>query len=381
MRIRNRILLFLIFLCGTIAAQTNLVPNPSFEIYSSCPTSFGEIFKAVNWIDPTSSSSDYFDSCNNGNWGVPLNAGGHQNARTGNGYSGIVTFSPSSITREYIQVKLLDTLEIGKQYCLTFYISFGDTSSYATDRLGAVLSSTPITGTQFNVLNYSPQVENPVNSIITNDSTWQKISGIVNATGNELYLTIGNFYNDANTHFIVADTTYLHSAYYYIDDVSIVELSDCIAGQSISMCLNDFVQLGTSPITEVTYSWQPSIGLSDSTIANPIASPLVTTTYTLTQTQCDVVSTANVTVTVRNDCNTPPSLIIPTTLKTNQTFEIIGLEQNSKLEIFDAIGRLIYVSENYQNDFGGYNIAIGIYVVRFTKPNGEIVKQKLCVIK
>ena len=41
------------------------------------------------------------------------------------------------------------------------------------------------------------------------------------------------------------------------------------------------VNIGTSPITGFTYSWTPGLGLSDSTIANPVANPNNTTTYVL----------------------------------------------------------------------------------------------------
>ena len=47
-----------------------------------------------------------------------------------------------------------------------------------------------------------------------------------------------------------------------------------------------------------TYSWSPSYGLSNPNIANPVASPAVTTTYTLTVTNGTCVNTDNVVVTV-----------------------------------------------------------------------------------
>lgn len=43
-------------------------------------------------------------------------------------------------------------------------------------------------------------------------------------------------------------------------------------------------QLGTSPIAGHSYSWSPTTGLNNPNIANPIALPSVTTTYTLTET-------------------------------------------------------------------------------------------------
>jgi gliding motility-associated-like protein len=54
------------------------------------------------------------------------------------------------------------------------------------------------------------------------------------------------------------------------------------AGADQTICSNDSVQIGTTSVSGNTYAWLPSAGLSDSTIAQPNASPAITTTYTLT---------------------------------------------------------------------------------------------------
>ncbi|MFK7982540.1 MAG: PKD domain-containing protein [Saprospiraceae bacterium] len=52
------------------------------------------------------------------------------------------------------------------------------------------------------------------------------------------------------------------------------------AGNDARICAGSATQLNATG--GVTYSWSPSTGLSNSNIANPIANPLVTTTYTVT---------------------------------------------------------------------------------------------------
>ncbi|MEO8886316.1 MAG: gliding motility-associated C-terminal domain-containing protein, partial [Mucilaginibacter sp.] len=47
-----------------------------------------------------------------------------------------------------------------------------------------------------------------------------------------------------------------------------------------------------------TYQWVPSTGLSNANIANPVASPLLTTTYTVVVSNNNCTATASVTVTV-----------------------------------------------------------------------------------
>lgn len=55
-------------------------------------------------------------------------------------------------------------------------------------------------------------------------------------------------------------------------------------GDSTTICNLSNVIIGASPVAGNTYSWTPVIGLSSSTIANPVANPSETTTYLLTET-------------------------------------------------------------------------------------------------
>jgi large repetitive protein len=72
---------------------------------------------------------------------------------------------------------------------------------------------------------------------------------------------------------------------------------------SSSICMNGIVQLNAvtnAASGPYTYQWSPATGLSSSTVSNPFASPLVTTTYTLTVSNtagCTKTATATVTVT------------------------------------------------------------------------------------
>lgn len=373
-----------VLLCSVqMLSQTNYVPNPSFESHSNCPVAFGQIYYAIPWLDPTNSTSDLWDSCNGGLVGVPGNVAGTQLARSGHAYAGFNAYCPGgNPCPEYIQVILVSPLQTGQTYCLSFYVSLSDTNRLAVDRVGAVLSPNLITcGPPSGcILNYTPHVENPQGNILLNDSEWVCISGLVTANGTEQVLTIGNFYTNSNTTSVVAHpSSPWNGSYYYIDDVSIIEVVSCNAGASTIICPSDSVPLGATAVEEVYYSWSPSAGLSDTSISNPIASPSSTTTYTLTQRQCTSVLTSTVTVTVRTDCD-PNFVIIPTLLKSNQYLTVEHLEPNSRMEIYDMRGRIVFTSENYQNDFMGFIIDEAVYAVRFTRPNGEVINQKLCVI-
>lgn len=71
--------------------------------------------------------------------------------------------------------------------------------------------------------------------------------------------------------------------------VTINALPSVNAGSDVTICLNGNVTLNASG--SGTYNWSPSAGLSNTTIANPVASPTTSTQYTVTIT--DVCGTAS----------------------------------------------------------------------------------------
>jgi len=77
------------------------------------------------------------------------------------------------------------------------------------------------------------------------------------------------------------------------------------AGPDKSTCDNKPVQLGIPPRPGLVYRWAPATGLSDPNISNPIATPSVTTQYTLTVTNngggCATPDVVNVKVDVLSD--------------------------------------------------------------------------------
>ncbi len=66
--------------------------------------------------------------------------------------------------------------------------------------------------------------------------------------------------------------------------VTVIPLPAAIAGANRAICLNSVTQIGAPAITGNTYSWTSVPAGFTSTVANPTVSPLVTTTYTLIET-------------------------------------------------------------------------------------------------
>jgi len=222
----------------------NLVPNPSFETLSSCPTSFSQLANATPWFLPTAGTSDVYNSCVVGFPsfpvpGVPGSPFGFQNARTGVGMAGFIVSNVNDY-HEYIEAPLNAPLSGGQTYLVQFYVNLADTADRAVDRLGAYLSVGQVGPlAQNTTLALTPQVESPANTFLTDTQNWMLVSGLYTAAGGESYITIGSFRDDASQNLQPTGNTWPGSDY-YIDDVS-VELqlptvqACCMADGSCSM--------------------------------------------------------------------------------------------------------------------------------------------------
>jgi hypothetical protein len=220
-----------IIIANHFFAQVNLVPNPSFEDTTYCPT--GNVNKATGWFSPSLGTPDIFrDSGNVGvcwescEWiGVAnySNGGGYQLPRTGRTYAGFKTLgSMPGATREYISIQLSDTLEAGKKYCVSFYTSLGNYSGYAFDKIGAAFSSLPyLDCSNSDAIISNNGIANEVGDIILDTLSWVQVSDTFVAAGGELYITLGNFFDDTNLQ-IVTTGFGAQMAYHYFDDVEVM---------------------------------------------------------------------------------------------------------------------------------------------------------------
>jgi hypothetical protein len=235
--VKKFLLLFYSLLFSANVFGQNLVPNPSFEVFSACPDTFvgsgGSNLSACNfWMNPGGFTPDYLNGCDtniaNPRYGVPINQYGFQYAKTGTAYSGVISsylYTGDSV-REYIEVKLLDSLIAGKNYLVSFFVSLADRSRYAANDIGVFFSDTLISMSSYPYpLPFTPQIQNnPFSNPLTDTTNWIEIKDTFTAQGGEQYILIGNFKNDANTDTTNIDVTNPDTdpwAYYYIDYVSV----------------------------------------------------------------------------------------------------------------------------------------------------------------
>jgi gliding motility-associated-like protein len=105
----------------------------------------------------------------------------------------------------------------------------------------------------------------------------------------------------------------------------------------------------------LTYSWSPATGLSNPKIANPVAKPQVTTTYTVTvTTQNGCSSTDEVTITVLNPIQVPNGFT-PNGDGINDNWELPNLKKypNSNVQIFNRWGTKVFESNGYETPWEG----------------------------
>ncbi|MBI1192259.1 MAG: T9SS type B sorting domain-containing protein [Bacteroidetes bacterium] len=218
------------------AKGQNLVLNPSFEDYTTCPTFIDQMNRATHWGKPTPGTPDYFHSCTTfPSISTPSNGFGTEAAFDGNAYAGLVSYVDTNVYggfanyREYIKGQLSEPLVSGKFYAIRFMLSVGDAYRYATDNLGMYLTDSvePWTGapTDYPALGlppYSlvPQVEYS-GLPIDNLSGWTPVYGEFEASGGEQAFILGNFQGDASTTRTDLQPWASAMAYYFIDAVSV----------------------------------------------------------------------------------------------------------------------------------------------------------------
>jgi OOP family OmpA-OmpF porin len=219
------------------AVSQNLVHNGGFEDFVECPIKMSNLNKdAEYWSAPTLGTTDYFNECSKTKLGIPLNFKGKQEAFEGNGYAGLYLFAPKDY-REYIQVRLSQTLKKGHRYKLSLSLSLSEKSDGAVMDIGAVFSEKPLsihTKRQLSNATLSSVITKTThakqfssNGFYDDKKNWMQVELDMVAKGFENNLILGNFKSNGGTHYLdfgkntVNDEGY---SYYYLDDVTLIYL-------------------------------------------------------------------------------------------------------------------------------------------------------------
>lgn len=377
-------LLVLLAFAGVLRAQVNLVPNPSFEIYTDCPDFSGQITRAQNWYSPTTGTPDYYNSCSTELYSsVPVNKNGFQYPKTGNAYCSVGVLLVND-SREYIQCQLTNELIADKYYCLSYYVSATEyRTNYFIKNIDAFLSTDEVSNfTDFYpILNFIPQIKN--DEIIQDSVSWVLIQGMYLAQGGERYLTIGNFLDSNNTEYIQVNNQNGGGAMVYIDDVSIIEISMPLIKGNTNICDGDTAKLiAEGDISE--FAWfeenNPGVVLSNANTLNIF--PTQPTTYVLKSKVCNSEIETKVIVDVCND-GQPFIGLYP-----NPTSDLLNINLHNlnpigkTLLIYNAVGQLVF-TENINSDIYTINtasLANGVYTVAVLDSKKHLAKEKFVVL-
>lgn len=290
-KLAQYIVICIVLLMPTTLCAQNLVPNPGFEVRNQCPSNIGSInyspgytsFPTVQgWVSPMplgNGSPDYFNSCASFASGVhvPEAVFGYQTARTGNAYAGIIAWEGkmqsgggwSSDVREYLQCKLLQPMQAGQRYCVSFYVNPTISSSHnfnyvSIDAIGVHFSSTQLTQATGYVINVPYHVRNQAGIFLSDTANWIKVSGVYVATGGEEWMTVGSFGpavpNHQQSYPPTVNMAINHRSYVYLDDFNIVPISQndtMKQAQNYPTCdpNNVNLDLATTAVDGSNYYW------------------------------------------------------------------------------------------------------------------------------
>ncbi len=394
----------------SIEAQVNLVLNPSFEQLKSCPNGLNDADSAKywDWVNSSIPSNNackgelYTTCCVNpsvSNCGIPYNRGGYQKPRTGNTYIALETIyaSPPTVNsnkRDYLKGQLSNILQVGKNYCLTFYYNTANTITYATNRFGAYVDNgTVATYDCCKDMPVTPQAENNPAVFMTDTMNWVKIQSRFTAIGNENTITLGNFVDSATIQFQLFNSNGFTAPYYLIDDVSLLPMDlPAYAGRDTSITQNDSVYIGRTH----------EIGLDDDciwyvlgnsnaidTMAGLWIKPNATTSYAVEQNICGTITYDTVVVTVSplgiNKLAASNSQLMVYPNPSSGDIFIRGSDLTDKqwnVEITDVTGRLV-LQNTYQVNQGSIKLSTqlnnGVYFIQVVNSSGIIQMQKIVI--
>jgi hypothetical protein len=260
--------LFLFLVYFTLLKGQNLVPNPGFELYDSCPNNQFQIHYASGWSS-YGFTSDFFNSCaaSFSIIDVPTNGAGYQPA-LGNGYAGFVAYFPtSSENREYLGRNLALSMIIGTRYYVTLKVSLSSIDAAlgfncATDHIGVRFSTIPFSFSSPAPTNNFAHIY--TTNIITDTANWTTIQGSFIADSTYQYISIGNFFDDLTTNKTYFFPSSNYAAYYFVDDIcvstdstycaTLIGISEDQTSSTIKTFPNPFSTITTIELNEPVYN-------------------------------------------------------------------------------------------------------------------------------
>lgn len=414
------------FSCASLWAQVNYVKNPGLEEYTKCPNDWNQIIYSKDWSIPGDStttseySMEYYNVCGNSTPDykshIPVNAYFYGYPHSGNGMAGGQFYYDKTLPpppglipfnyRDYLVGRLIKSLTAGKTYCVSFWVNLAEAAGVGQNKLGAYLDNGTINtlpdtlGAE--ITSVMPQVY--TNTVIMDTANWTKIEGNFTATGNETYITIGNFFPNDSVTTVVANYWFFGTqySYYLIDDISVVESgTPADAGADRWVEETKTVQIGRvgdSTAKVLDCKWYHKGSLIDSgaiITVNAAATKGIVDTYVVVQTICGVVKTDTVLVTT-------VGLGINNIALQNASFSVypnpgdgafiirvsdpsfVGMTNAGAriVTVYDMLGRVIQQEQlSFSNNQSSIkvDVAKGTYILQLQDEAGNISRQRISI--
>jgi len=275
----------------------NLVPNPSFEEYDTCPNYYNIINYSTGWYS-CGGTPDYYNSCTSlPGISIPNNMGGFQYppSLNCNAYAGFYGKCNWTNCREYIGTSLISPLIINQKYFFSVKVNLANESNCGINKLGVIFS----TVSHIDYTGLSPSIFNFAHIytelIITDTVNWVEISGSFVADSTYQYLLFGHFFDDAHTDSTMLNGNNICQAYYYVDDFCISTDSSycynysytCVEG--INNYKESNIEIFPNPACdEITIDIPGLYQNSNIVIYSPLGEKIINTSLTLSENKIDI---------------------------------------------------------------------------------------------
>ena len=220
---------------------SSLIPNPSFEDHSCCPSGYSQLNCADTWIQASNPTSDYWNTCGQacGPYCPPPTPAGN-----GNGYVGFINMSG---WQEYIGACLPTPMTAGNSYILNFW--------FAANTAQPTIDLTFFGASDCNNLPFNS------NDCPVGIGTWQQLTQLtITPSGNWDNYTV-TFTPTVDIYALVmggACSSGGNYTYYYLDNLILNEISAFSSVDIVpsgAWCTNDLTLTALKDTTAGSWQW------------------------------------------------------------------------------------------------------------------------------
>ncbi|MFT4536272.1 MAG: gliding motility-associated-like protein [Saprospiraceae bacterium] len=237
---------------------SSLIPNPSFEDKTCCPSANAMLNCAVGWVQASAPTTDYINTCGGylGNTSIPAIA--PLPLADGEGAVGFRDGEEhvNSNYKEYVGACLTESMRAGVQYRLQFFVGFRDNVPGSKSLDIAIFGGTTCTQLPFG--GGSISVGCPANT-----STYDQID-IQFVSGSNEWVSVDFEFTPSKDYEVIVigpscqgNPNWIHSPYFYLDGLTLAETADFglpfdnIEG---SICNDDLI-ISIEATPGQTYQW------------------------------------------------------------------------------------------------------------------------------